>query len=120
MSTNIHESVKEFAIMLQRAKTFAEQRGISSIAYHGLSHAIFDMERLTGLDIPALRDADDAATFPDATSINLLKQVYSQVGNHMPASVRHVLTPGLRDDIRDFLKSHSPEYFNQQPQEQSP
>lgn len=35
----------------------------------------------------------------------LLKRVYSEVGNEAPEKRRHAMTPGLRDDIRDYLKS---------------
>lgn len=34
-----------------------------------------------------------------------LGRVYDQCGNHRPAEYRHRLTPGLRDDIRDYLKT---------------
>jgi hypothetical protein len=37
-------------------------------------------------------------------TLDLLRQVYEQAGNAAPAERRHVLTPGLRDSIRDCLK----------------
>lgn len=35
--------------------------------------------------------------------VDLLDRVYSHVGNHQPPNRRHVLPPGLRDEIRDVL-----------------
>ena len=35
----------------------------------------------------------------------LLSRVYREAGNESPGFKRHALTPGLRDDIRDCLKS---------------
>ena len=43
----------------------------------------------------------------------LLGRVYDQFGNHLPAEKRHQMTPGLRDDIRDYLKTTS--YFDRSP-----
>lgn len=39
-----------------------------------------------------------------AAATQLLKDVYDQIGNHRPAERRHVITPGVRDAIRDFIK----------------
>jgi len=36
---------------------------------------------------------------------SLLGRVYRECGNEAPAVRRHALTPGLRDDIRDYLKT---------------
>lgn len=43
----------------------------------------------------------------------LLGRVYEQFGNHLSAEKRHRMTPGLRDDIRDYLKTTG--YFNRSP-----
>ena len=43
----------------------------------------------------------------------LLGRVYDQLGNHLPAEKRHQMTPGLRDDIRDYLKTT--DYFSRSP-----
>jgi hypothetical protein len=40
----------------------------------------------------------------------LLGRVYREAGNEAPPHRRHALTPGLRDDIRDYLKTTN--YFN--------
>lgn len=40
--------------------------------------------------------------------IQLLREVYEQIGNHAPAERRHAVTPGLRDRIRDFLRDATP------------
>lgn len=37
--------------------------------------------------------------------LELLETVYKQAGNGAPAERRHALTPDLRDEIRDLLKS---------------
>ena len=38
---------------------------------------------------------------------NLLGQVYDQCGNHRAADRRHCLSPGLRDEIQNYLKAQS-------------
>lgn len=38
----------------------------------------------------------------------LLREVYEQVGNHRPPAIRHALTPGLRDRIRDVVYGKKP------------
>jgi hypothetical protein len=50
--------------------------------------------RLENWRSPVLSDAEQ-----------MLVDVYSQVGNHRPAERRHALTPGVRDRIRDYLRT---------------
>jgi len=44
---------------------------------------------------------------PLKEALELLCEVYRQAGNEAGTVKRHALTPGLRDNIRDFLKSFS-------------
>lgn len=45
----------------------------------------------------------------------LLGRVYREAGNESPEHRRHALTGGLRDDIRDYLKTIG--FFKQKPNE---
>lgn len=47
-------------------------------------------------------DVDEAANLIEHMH-DLLSRVYARCGNQCPAEQRHVLSPALRDSIRDLL-----------------
>lgn len=56
-----------------------------------------------------LRDERDALSIRAAELEGMLREVYSQCGNHAPADRRHALTPAIRDRIRDQVVNRSQE-----------